>query len=125
MCIRDSPNVRQAYDMLGTARALTLPTGYPLLTPGWKRDKGPFGHSKWTYSVRFPDALDKFQTKLQEIEKTVVARNAKRKWPYRYLQPSRIPSSMRFTAASSTARSFFFLVIFVCTQANTQAMCSR
>jgi hypothetical protein len=88
------PNTKQAYEMLSTARALTLPTGYPLLTPGWKRGAGPFGHSKWTYSVRFPDALQKFQLQLGEIEKTVVGRNAKRQWPYLYLQPSRIPSSI-------------------------------
>ena len=88
------PAVSEVYLALITGRSLTLATNRPLYKPNWKSIGGAFGHSKWDYPVRFPEALAKFTEKMGEIEETVVARNKKRKWPYSYLQPSRIPSSI-------------------------------
>jgi len=88
------PSYKEVGDMLSTARALTLPTGYPLYSPDWSEGQAPFGHNRFSYAVRFPRAYKKLQSKLGEIEKEVNARNAKRKWPYAYLVPSAVPSSI-------------------------------
>jgi arachidonate 5-lipoxygenase len=87
------PTVDEVYLALVTGRSLTLPTNRPLLKKG-SSGEGAFGHSKWAYPVRFPDALKHFSAMLQKVEDEVTARNARRKWPYPYLQPSKIPSSI-------------------------------
>jgi len=80
--------------MMMTARALTLPTGYPLYSPGWQKGEAPFNHARFAYNVRFPKAMAKFMDRLGDVEKTVNERNSKRKWPYPFLVPSAVPSSI-------------------------------
>ena len=84
----------QVADMMMTARALTLPTAYPLYSPKWQPGEAPFNHTRFAYNVRFPKAMKQFMNRLGEVDKTVRDRNAKRKWPYPYLVPSNVPSSI-------------------------------
>jgi len=88
------PSVDEVYLALVTGRSLSLPTNRPLFKPNRKEWEGQFGHSKRKYPVRFPKALAKFTARLAEVEKTVAGRNDNRRWPYPYLQPSNIPSSI-------------------------------
>jgi len=89
------PNLNDVHGMLGTARALTLPTAFPLLAPKrWEEGQSPFGHGRFSYNMRFPEAFKKFEATLAQVETEVKARNEKRRWPYTFLQPSEIPSSI-------------------------------
>jgi len=53
--------------------------------PAWFRDPAIIGADC---------ALPRFQAALQEVEARIVARNAERRSPYSFLQPSLIPTSI-------------------------------
>lgn len=53
--------------------------------PAWFQDPAIIGPGR---------ALERFQSALAKVERTIVTRNANRMWPYPYLQPSLIPTSI-------------------------------
>ena len=66
------------------------------------RPLGDYRGSNWPYWPWFQDpeingpgcALSRFQNALQDVDTKIAARNAQRKYPYPYLQPSLIPTSI-------------------------------
>ena len=66
------------------------------------RPLGDYRSNDFPYSPWFQDpqingsgaALDRFKSALATVETTIASRNAERLWPYPYLQPSLIPTSI-------------------------------